>query len=206
MASNDFAYKNFLNNITSVEELSKLHVLIVTDYPLLNIQSDELLRAIIVLAVSALDNYLHDFYRTEIVESFLGTGNFNIKFENIKISVKIIKELESAFSEAEKRGYLNAEIRKMQKTESFQSPKSIENIFTNIDVKNIWSKIESTVGMTAKNIRDELGLIIERRNKISHESDWDFINQKKNSIEKSEVDIVVDFVKKLVNGIETVTP
>lgn len=206
MASNDLAHKNFLKNISSIDDLLKLHTLIIKDYPLLKEQSDELLRAIIVLAVSALDNYLHDFYRTEIVEGFLGTGNFNVKFEKIKVSIKILRELDSAFSEAEKRNFLNTEIRTMQKTESFQSPKSIEGIFSTINVKNIWTKLEVQIGITAKNIRDELGLIIERRNKISHESDWDFFNQKKNPVERSEVEYVVDFIKRFVNGVEAVAP
>ena len=93
MASNDFAYSSFVKNITSIDDLLKLHLLITKDYPLLRDQSDELLRAIIVLTVSALDNYLHDFYRTEIIEGFLGTGNFNIKFEKIKNFCKNVEGL-----------------------------------------------------------------------------------------------------------------
>ena len=71
----------------------------------------------------------------------------------------MLKDLDNAFSEAEKRNYLNVEIRSMQKTESFQSPKSVEAIFSTINIKNVWSKLESQIGIKAKNIRDELGLI-----------------------------------------------
>ncbi len=206
MASNDFAFNNFEKNISSVEDLLKLHVLLTKDYPLLKEQSDELLRAIIVLTVSALDNYLHDFYRIEIVESYLGKGNFNVKFDNIKISIKVLQDLDSSFSEAERRNFLTNELRKMQKTETFQSHKSIENIFKNIEVKNIWLKLETLIGIKAQKIKDELGLIIDRRNKISHESDWDYFSQKKNVIEFSEVQNVVNFIRQFVEGIEAIRP
>ena len=206
MPSNNLADINFQRNIASVEDLLKLHVLLTKDYPLLKDQSDELLRAIIVLSVSALDNYLHDFYRTEIVEAYLGKGNFSVQFDKIKVSIYAIQQLDSAFSEAEKRNFLNNELRKIQKTETYQSARSIEDIFNKIQIKNIWSKLAVVLGLTAQNLRDELGLIIDRRNKVSHESDWDYVNQRKNPIDYSEVEDVVNFIKKFILAIETITP
>jgi hypothetical protein len=206
MPSNNFADNNFQGNISSIDDLLKLHNLLAKDYPLLKDQSDELLRAIIVLSVSALDNYLHDFYRTEIVESFLGKGNFNVQFEKIKISIQAMQELNAAFSEVEKRNFLNIELRKIQRTETYQSARSIEDLFNKIEVKNVWSKLSVTMGLNAQSVKDELGLIIDRRNKISHESDWDYINQRKNPIDYSQVVDVVNFIKRFVTGIEAITP
>ncbi len=206
MASNTFAHDNFIRNIASVDSLLSIHEILIKQFPLLIANADELLRAVIVLSVSALDNYLHDFYRTEIVEGFLGTGNFNVKFDKIKISIQLIREMNDAFSDAEKRNFLNNEIRKMQKTESFQSQKSIENIFDVINIKNVWTKLEANIGIKAKEIKDELGLIIERRNKISHESDWDYFNQRKNLIDVDEVTTVVQFIKNFEKGINAIAP
>ena len=206
MASNNVSYTAFERNIESIDDLLKLHTLLVTDYPLLKAQSDELLRAVVVLSVSALDNYLHDFYRTEIVEAYLGKGNFNVQFEKISISLKLLAGIDTAFSEAEKRNFLDAELRKLQKTDSFQSPKSVEYIFGNINVKGVWSKLEPVMGIAAQNIKDELGLIIDRRNKISHESDWDYFNQRKNVIDYAEIANVVEFIKRLVKGLNSITP
>jgi len=206
MASNNLAYDIFKKNIDAVDSLLSIHEILLQTLPLLKEQSDELLRAIIVLSVSALDNYLHDFYRTEIVEGFLGTGNFDVKFEKIKISIRLIKEMNDSFSEGEKKVFLNNELRKIQKTESFQSQKSIENIFSTINVKNVWSKLEVIMKIKAQTIKDELGIIIDRRNKISHESDWDYFNMRKNLIEIQEVKDVVTFIKNFVQAINTVAP
>jgi hypothetical protein len=159
-----------------------------------------------VLTVSAMDNYLHDFYRTEIVEGYLGKGNFNVQFDKIKISINALQQLDSAFSEAEKRNYLNIELRKIQRTDSYQSARSIEDIFNKIEIKNVWSKLSTTLSISAQSIKDELGLIIDRRNKISHESDWDYINQRKNPVDYSSTEYVVDFIKKFVVAIEAITP
>lgn len=206
MASNNLAITNFEKNIDSVDELMKLYKIVNEQLPLLNEQSAEILRAVIVLSVSALDNFLHDFYRTEIVEAYLGVGNFNIQFEKIRISIKGMGEIDSSSSILEKRNYLTNELRKIQKTDSYQSSKSIENIFITLNVKNVWTLLEKIGidGLKANDIKRELANIIDRRNKISHESDWDFINQKKYPISMQDIVDVVNFIKNLVKGINQI--
>lgn len=206
MASNNLAITNFEKNIISVDDLVKIYEVIYDQLPLLREQSEEILRAVIVLSVSALDNFLHDYYRTEIVESYLGIGNFNIQFDKIRISIKGLVEIDKSSSIAEKRNYLNNELRKIQKTESYQSGKSIENLFITLNVKSIWSQLEK-IGINdlkANDIKIELANIIDRRNKISHESDWDFINQIKIPISLSDINDVVSFIKSLVRGINQI--
>ena len=206
MASNNLAITNFDQNINSVNELVRLYEIIDDQLPLLKEQSGEILRAIIVLSVSALDNFLHDYYRTEIVEAYLGTGNFNIQFDKVRISIKGMGEIDSSSSIAEKRKYLTDELRKIQKTDSYQSGKSIENLFITLNIKGIWTQLEKIGinGMKANDIKNELSNIIDRRNKISHESDWDFINQKKYPISLRDINDVVSFINNLVNGINKI--
>lgn len=206
MASNNLAISNFENNINSVDELVKLYEIINVQLPLLKEQSEEILRAVIVLSVSALDNFLHDYYRTEIVESYLGVGSFSIQFEKIKISIKGMGEIDNSSSIAEKRNYLTNELRKIQKTDSYQSGKSIENLFATLNIKNVWTQLEKigVNGLKANDIKNELSNIIDRRNKISHESDWDFINQKKYPISLKDINDVVSFIKNLIKGINQI--
>jgi hypothetical protein len=206
MASNNLAITNFENNVESVDELVKLYEVINEQLPLLEDQSKEILRAIIVLSVSALDNFLHDYYRTEIVEAYLGIGSFSVQFEKIKISIKGLGEIDNSSSIPEKRNYLTNELRKIQKTESYQSGKSIENLFVTLNVKNVWSQLEriGLDSMKANDIKNELSNIIDRRNKISHESDWDFINQRKYPISLQDINDVTNFIKNLVKGINQI--
>lgn len=202
MATNDLAINNFNRNIESIDDLVSLYEIIQDNLPLLNEQSQEILRAIIVLSVSALDNFLHEYYRTEIVESYLGYGNFEVQFDKIKISIKGMSEIDNSSSVAEKRNFLTNELRKIQKTESYQSSKSIENLYNSLNVKNIWSQLEriGIDGLRANDIKNELANIIDRRNKISHESDWDFINQRKYPISLEDIVAVVNFIKNIVRG------
>lgn len=203
MVTKNLALNNFKRNISSVIDLLSIHKIVVSQLPTLALQAEEILRATIVLSVSALDNFFHDFYRTEIVDSYLGIGNFNVQFDKIKISIKSLNDIDNALSNAEKQNFLSNELRKIQKTESFQSAKSIENIFLNLNVKNIWSKLEQIGidGFKANDIKRELANIIDRRNKISHESDWDFVNQMKYPIKIDDAQYVLNYITKFVESI-----
>lgn len=208
MASNNIAVNNFNHNIKSCDELITLYETITKTLPGLEIQSKELLRSVIVLSVSALDNYLHDLYRTEIVESYLGVGNFSVNFEKISVSIKVLQNVESANSDAEKRTILQNELKKIQKTESYQSNRSIENIFINLGINKIWTRLEQEgiIGYRANQIKEELANIIDRRNKISHESDWDYFHNRKFNIEKDDVIDSVKFIKNLVISFDNLLP
>jgi hypothetical protein len=195
-------FSNFSKNINSVEELLNLYDEISKETNLYQ-NKDEILRAVIVLVVSALDNFLHDFYRSEIVDSYLNEGKFNINFEKLKISINGMKSIDESKSTEEKRNILINELRNIQKTDSYQSPKSVEYIFDTLNIDKIWTKLENQgiQNLKASDIKSELSNIIDRRNKISHESDWDYINEKKYPITSESVKSVINFVKSFVIGI-----
>lgn len=206
MATNNTAYYSFVRNMASVDDLLMVYNSVSENIPSLSIQADEILRASIVICVSALDNFMHDFYRTEIVESYLGTGNFNVKFENLNITISGMRDIDNSLSIEAKRNYMLTEMRKIQRTETYQSPKSIEYIFNNLNVKNIWAQLQDigVMKMSAIDIKNELATIIDRRNKISHESDWDFINEKKYPIDFEMAKSTVDFIKSFVDGVNKI--
>lgn len=210
MATNNLSYTNFSNNIKSCDDMIQLYEMILDKIPLLEPQANDILRSVIVMSVSALDNFLHDFYRTEIIESYLGVGNFTLSFEKINISIKAVKDIESSMSVYEKRNIITQELKKIQKTDSYQSQKSIEYLFTNLGIKNVWKKLEDfgvnieNNQYTAIQIKEELSVIIDRRNKISHESDWDFFYQRKFNIEKVDIVFVVKFIKEIVKAFNSI--
>jgi hypothetical protein len=207
LATNNLAYNNFIRNISSIDDLNSIYQNVITNIPEFKDQASEILRASIVLSISALDNYMHEFYRNEIVEGYLGVGNFEIKFDSLLISIQGMRQLDAAPSLDAKRNYLIQEMRKIQKTDSYQSPKSIEYIFNNLNIKNIWTQLETIgiQGLSASDIKSELSNIIDRRNKISHESDWDLINEKKFPIDLGMSISTVNFIKSLVYGINNIS-
>lgn len=58
------ACSQYQNNSKSIKELGQLFNLIVENFPLLQTQAEEILRARFVMIVSALDTYIHDVVRT----------------------------------------------------------------------------------------------------------------------------------------------
>lgn len=207
MDNRSLAFENFNRNIQSCKDMIELYEVIIEKLPFLQDKSKDVLRSVIVLSVSALDTFLHDFYRTEIVESYLENSNYSIDFQKISINIGLLKNLSDAKNENEKRNLLAEELRKIQKTDTYQSPKSIEYIFTNLGITKIWSEIEKIdlLKLQAKDIKDELGLIIDRRNKISHESDWDYFTQEKYDITKESSQSVLDFIENFVLSINKIS-
>ncbi|MFN4146231.1 MAG: hypothetical protein ACK4GN_10440 [Runella sp.] len=59
--------------------------------------------------------------------------------------------------------------------------------------------------LQAQDIRNRLALIVDRRNKIAHEADFDFINGKKYPIDKLTTNDVVAFIEKLAEAIYSIS-
>ena len=94
-------------------------------------------------------------------------------------------------------------IRDRLKQDSFQSPKSIEYAFGLIGIKKVWSSIKDTMEMRSDDITNTLGLIINRRNMIAHESDRNRVTDELQEIDLDTVIQSKNFIVKLVNQFET---
>jgi hypothetical protein len=191
--------EQFRQNIKSVKDIDKIYILLNERFPL--IDSSELLRAQIVMAVSAFDCYIHDVVRLGMLETFNGSRIASTSFSKFTLSINSLQRILNSSSKAEQNLFLESEIRSINSSDSFQSPKSIEYALQLINIKNIWTQLSQKLSIPTNDIRDELGLIINRRNKIAHESDYDFINGAKNSIDRNTVTQTIDFIEKLCEGI-----
>ncbi len=67
--------------------------------------------------------------------------------------------------------YLEDEIRQRHSYKSFQQPDSIADAIKLISDKKLWLEVASIIGRPKKDIKQELKIIIDRRNKIAHEAD-----------------------------------
>lgn len=212
-------YANFASAVDNIKRFGSIYEKISIDYPLLKNELDDMLRAQIVYAVSAMDGYIHEIVRIGIIKSFLGErprtlkwNNFGITLENVRSIISIEQsDLTTPQRESEMVSVLNTIFKPILKTLSFQQPDKIKDALSYIWIeehkmqtiaKSInYNLIGNNLNEKVKYLEQKLGLIMTRRNQIVHEADWDLVNICKRPIYKTEVDDIVLFIEKFVKAI-----
>lgn len=158
----------FRANITRARELGQLYnVLAVITTPALS--AEDLLRAQIVMAVSALDHFVHEVVRQGMVAIYEGTRPLVPGFTKFQVSLAEAK----ASIPTSSSQWVDAAIRQSHSYQSFQHPDKIADAIRLIHEDPLWPALEIRLRVPAKDIREHLKLIVERRNKIAHEADID---------------------------------
>ena len=131
----------------------------------------DMLRAALVLAVSALDYYIHEVVRIGMLEIHGGQrpeppafSGFQISLGNARAGINAGQNIDS---------WLEDEIRQRHSYKSFQQPNAIADAVRLICDKKLWEQVSINMGSPAKDIKQQLSLIVDRRNKIAHEADID---------------------------------
>ena len=188
-------------NSKTVKELYDIYNAVISHLPLLAQCADEILRAQLVLIVSAFDCYMHDCVRIGLMGTYCGlrdnAGPFQVSFE-------LLVAIEKGETAQEKRQLLESALGKKLSEESYHSPKGVEHAMSLIGIKKIWTLLSANMHMNACDIRTQLGLIVDRRNKIVHEADYNLITGLKSPISISHVEAVVDFMDKCVLALDEI--
>lgn len=163
----------------------------------------DILRAEIVMGVSALDNYVHEVVRVGMVQIFEGERQKTEMYKKFEIPLDHIPKVED-----EEKGYRWFELLVKNKNshKTFQNPNKINSaIRLVLDVNNIWDEIaRETKGSTGKELRNRMSLIVDRRNKIAHESDRDRSKQTGRwPIDQHMVEDSLDFIDWSVEKIDS---
>lgn len=132
------------------------------------IETTDILRAQIVMAVSAFDYYIHETVVIGMLEQFKDQRSKTSSFSNFKIPAELLFN-----SESKTINRLEAEIRDRHSFLSFQQPDKVADAIRIISDIKLWQEIGKTINKNDKEIKDQLKLIIDRRNKIAHEADVD---------------------------------
>ena len=161
--------------------------------------AEHILRAEYSLIVSAFDNYLHGVVRRKLGDAFFSSESAP---ETLKLDMKI-REFHTIIHETnaeERKQLFDSALRKRLAEDSFQSPQSVEYALGLIEVKNLWKKAASELGgnVTPQTVRNQLALIVHRRNQIAHESDIDPISLVPREIDIADVAECRNFLTKLV--------
>ena len=179
----------------------------------------DMLRAALVLTVSALDYYIHEIVRLGMLEIHRGQrpepsptpsvaqsafSRFQISLgsarEDRRVAIEIASWIESEIQQSygynflqqphtipglipaisscilnrlNNASWLEDEIRERLGYQSFQQPDKVADAIRLISDKKLWDELSIQRGEPARDIKQQLSSIVDRRNKIAHEADID---------------------------------
>ncbi len=177
------AFSKFEANIASASILERIYEYL--SNKTLPFEPDELLRAEFVMLVGAFDCYVHDFVRGRMVSAFNNPASMADKTRDYKISLGVMIDIMKETNPISQMQLLEGEIKKTESGFSYQSSTSVEHVLGLIGFKKIWSKIWGQKDAETK--KNQLNLIVRRRNQIAHEADIDFSTNMKNPISINDV-------------------
>jgi RiboL-PSP-HEPN len=102
--------------------------------------------------------------------------------------------------------WLEDEIRERLGYQSFQQPDKIADAIRFISEKKLWDEVATKLGISSKDIKQQLSAIVDRRNKIAHEADINptFGIGSRWNIDEILVGEAVDFIEQIVEAIHQV--
>jgi len=245
------ALDQFRISIGRVRDLIALHNSVKAQATLALDVSD-MLRAALVLAVSALDYYVHEVVTLGMLEIHRGlrpepapsANTIQSAFSRFQVSlggarqdrltaIDIASWIEAEIQQSQgfdflqqshtisnlipavassimnrlnSTSWLESEIRERLGYQSFQQADKIADAIRYISNKKLWDEIAIQMNRPAKDIKQQLNSIVDRRNKIAHEADIDptFNIGNRWNIDEVLVGDAVDFIEELVESIHQV--
>ena len=166
----------------------------------------DVLRASFVMSVSALDHFVHEIVRIGMLEAFRAERVRTSAF--LRFQVTIGSVLRSS-GDPRSEEWLEQEIRERHGYQSFEMPDRIADGIRLISDVTLWDEVARSTGKERKEIRDNLSLIIQRRNKIVHEADItpDYARQRlsdlRSPIDEALVENTIQFISLVAEAIYT---
>jgi RiboL-PSP-HEPN len=176
---------------------------------------EELLRSALVVAVSALDRYVHERVVKKVVQA-LSVRDLNRSQRELAIPVSDALRIQSTFRKAvrtdshvrpanEVRHILQESLH--QRT--FQSWSEIEYAFELVGVKGLAGQIQAaTHAPTIQPLKKQLGDIARRRNQIVHEGDLVRHRRggqpKRRPVDRMDAQNSISFIQDLIDALEKV--
>ncbi len=161
---------------------------------------DDISRAQIALAVSALDRYVHERIRTGMLEIFRGTRAVTAHFDKFVASVAIVK---AALASPGSDTWLDSHIRETNALKSFQKADKIADGIRLITATPLWPNVALRLGQDQGDITTRVDLIADWRNRIVHEFDADpSLPGSRFPIQRRDVQNTLIFLGRLIKAID----
>lgn len=196
------AKQHFTSNIDRVKAIGGLYDAL-AGLTTSIIDASDLLRSQIVMAVSALDHYIHEVTRHGILEIFDGIRRPTDAFFKFQVSMGTLQQLTTQAGSS--RILLENEIREKHSYLSFQHPDKIGDAIRLFYSSPLWPEVASSLSISVSDVKTKLKLIVERRNKIAHEADMDpSYPGARWPIDKHDVKTTIDFIQEVCESIHTI--
>ena len=192
------ALDEFLSNMSRVRALHLLHSSLSRQLTGA-VDLSDILRAEVVMAVSAFDFFIHEITRLGMLESLTGKRPKTNAFDKWQLSIEAVTSMVDSGNMAQ---ILNAEIRTQHGFLSFQQPDAAADAVRLFSSVKLWEEVGKECGETAEIAKQSFKLIVDRRNKIAHEADIDpsYPGQRW-PIDVAEVEKVLDRIEGVARAI-----
>ncbi len=130
----------------------------------------DILRSELVMALSALDHFIHELVRSGMLEAY--HGHRGRTDACLRFQVTLGSAIQG-FTMPTSGSWLEEQIRLRHGYLSFQQPDRIADAIRLVSDIQLWNEVADRLGTTSQNVRVQLGLIVSRRNQIAHEADMD---------------------------------
>jgi hypothetical protein len=159
----------------------------------------DILRAEIVMLVSGLDQYIHQIVRIGMLSAYQGGRIKTDAFLRFTISINAVIQ---SITMPQSIGWLEEEIIIRHSYQSFQQADKIADAIRFVSDVQLWQEVGTELGMTAKDVKNQLNLIVDRRNKIAHEADVDpSFPGNRWPIDEALVDDAINYIERLAEAI-----
>lgn len=130
----------------------------------------DILRAEVVLAVSALDYFIHELTRLGMRECWAGNRAHTDALQRFQLPLSVIRGLTASPGDDQA---LDSQIRLRHGFLSFQHPDRVADAIRLFSDVRLWEEVGKEMSSSAQTVKSSLVLIVDRRNKIAHEADID---------------------------------
>jgi hypothetical protein len=166
------ALDRFHDNLSRAKNLSALSQSLDT-LTTAAVDLSDLSRAALVHAVSALDHYVHELVRIGMLEVHRGLRPATDAYLAFKVPLSATR---SALADPAQDQWLEQVIINAHSWQSFQHPDKIADAVRMISGVKLWEAVAIELGVTQREVKAQLSLLVDRRNKIAHEADMDPTN------------------------------
>ncbi len=162
----------------------------------------DILRAGIVMTVSALDHLVHELVLEGMLKTISGARPATEAFGRFDVSVASTQQ---AMNDPSVHTWLEYEIRTRHGWVSFQQPDKIADAIRLISDTSLWRDVGLQLHQDPADLKRRLSLIVQRRNKIAHEADMDpTVPGARWPIGESDLQGSIAFIEALGAAIETI--